>query len=133
MSSFISHIGTVEIPVSNLKNSIKFYTKVLEVEVIFEGEKNAMLSFNKKGVPTIFLVETDKIEGVSFHNTNSDVEHTVIDFYTESLEDFRYWLTEQDVEVGPLNVHPENGMGGFGFKDPDGNKLSVTNVLHKYQ
>ncbi|MBT2691155.1 VOC family protein [Bacillus sp. ISL-47] len=134
MSNYISHIATVEIPVSNLDRSVHFYVEVLGVEVEFKGEKNAMLSFQSKGVPTIFLVET-AAEGksLSFANSNDGVEHSVIDFYTPSLKELHQWLQEKNVEVGPLNLNQEHGLGGFGFKDPDGNLLSACNVLHKGQ
>ncbi|WP_456272831.1 VOC family protein [Bacillus sp. AK031] len=133
MSDFISHVGTIEIPVSSLEKAIPFYKEVIGVEVAFRGEKNAMLTFKKTGVPTIFIVETDQKDRISFINSNTGVEHTIIDFYTADLEGFYKWLKAKNIEVGPLNIHPEHGLGGFGFKDPDGNLLSATNVLHEGQ
>jgi predicted lactoylglutathione lyase len=130
MANFISHVATVEIPVTNLKKSIEFYIDILGVETDFKGKTSSMLTFQKKGVPTIFLVETEEFEGLSFRNTNNEIVHSVIDFYTPSLKDFYNWLKEKKVEVGTLNVNNENGLGGFGFKDPDGNLLGATNVLH---
>jgi catechol-2,3-dioxygenase len=133
MSEFISHVATLEIPVKSLERSIPFYKEVVGVEVEFKGEKNAMLTFRKKGVPTIFMVETEEKERISFKNSNTEVEHSIIDFYTADLEGFYNWLKEKNIEVGPLNINPEHGFGGFGFKDPDGNLLSATNVLHEGQ
>jgi catechol 2,3-dioxygenase-like lactoylglutathione lyase family enzyme len=133
MSEFISHVATLEIPVSSLDRAIPFYQEVLGVEVHFKGERNAMLTFNRQGVPTIFLVETEAVGGASFRNSNNDIEHSVIDFYTHDLKSFHSWLKERNIETGPLNIHPDNGFGGFGFKDPDGNLLSATNVLHPGQ
>ncbi|WP_409252464.1 VOC family protein [Bacillus sp. SCS-153A] len=133
MSGFITHIGTIEIPVSNLENAIPLYKEVLGVEVEFKGEKNAMLTFKKKGVPTIFMVETEEKDRLSFMNSNNGVEHSIIDFYTADLKGFHNWLKEKGIEVGPLNIHHDHELGGFGFKDPDGNLLSATNVLHEGQ
>lgn len=133
MSSFISHIATVEIPVSNLPSSISFYQEILGVHIHFQGERNAMLTFNQQGVPTIFLVETESTEKLSFQNSYTEVVHSILDFYTNDLEGFYHWLKEKEIEVGPYNVNPDNGFGGFGFKDPDGNLLSATNVLHPGQ
>lgn len=133
MSGFVSHVGTIEIPVAKLERSISFYQEVLGVAIHFQGEKNAMLTFNKVGVPTIFLVQTESAERTSFLNSYSDTIHSIIDFYTHDLESFYHWLKEKDINVGPLNVHPDNGLDGFGFKDPDGNLLSATNVLHPGQ
>ncbi|EDL63676.1 VOC family protein [Bacillus sp. SG-1] len=133
MSDFISHVATLEIPVSSLETAIPFYREVIGVEVEFKGEKNAMLTFKKQGVPTIFMVETEEKDLLSFKNSNDGVEHSIIDFYTADLKGFYNWLKEKDIEVGPLNINSEHGFGGFGFRDPDGNLLSATNVLHEGQ
>lgn len=129
MSHFISRIATVEIPVSNLESSMDFYMTVLGVHVESKGDKTAMLSFHMKGVPTIFLVETKEVRPLFFTNTHSNRVHSVIDFYTPLLKDFYQWLKKNKVEVGSLNVN-EEGIGGFGFKDPDGNNLSASNIEH---
>lgn len=133
MNQLITHIATIEIPVSNLSQSIQFYIDILGVEAEFVGERNAMLSFKSKGVPTLFLVETKESQGLAFRNSNNDIIHSVVDFYTPALTELYEWLKEKNVEVGPLNVNPANGIGGFGFKDPDGNLLSACNVLHQGQ
>lgn len=133
LSNFISHIATVEIPVSNLKKSIEFYTDIIGVKVESSGENFAMLSFNSKGVPTLFLVETEDKKSLSFTNTNNDIVHSVIDFYSPNLHLFYSWLKEKNVEVGILNINNETELGGFGFKDPDGNSLSACNILHSDQ
>lgn len=128
----ISKIATVEVPVSNLNHSIKWYTEKLNLHLDFKGDQNAMLLFNKKGTPSIFLVETHEESRLSFLNSNTGVTHSVIDFYTEDLKGFYEYLKGQDVEVGSYNADPDdpNGFGGFGFKDPDGNWLSACNVDH---
>lgn len=133
MNHLITHIATIEIPVSNLKRSVQFYVDIIGVKAEFVGEKNAMLTFQSKGVPTIFLVETEDIQHPAFRNSNNDIIHSVVDFYTPALTELYEWLKEKDVEVGQLNVNPENGLGGFGFKDPDGNLLSACNILHQGQ
>ncbi|HEU5138700.1 MAG TPA: VOC family protein [Bacillales bacterium] len=128
----ISKIATVEIPVSDLDRSVKWYTEKLNLHLDFKGDQNAMLLFNKKGTPSIFLVETHEESRLSFLNSNTGVTHSVIDFYTEDLKGFYEYLKGQDVEVGSYNADPDdpNGFGGFGFKDPDGNWLSACNVDH---
>lgn len=133
MNKFIPHIATLEIPVTNLQKSLEWYIDIFELKIHFKGEKNAMLIFESKGVPSIFLVETEEQQGLSFKNTNNEIVHSVIDFYTPSLSDFHAWLKDKNVEVGSLNIDPNHGFGGFGFKDPDGNLLGVTNVLHPGQ
>jgi catechol 2,3-dioxygenase-like lactoylglutathione lyase family enzyme len=133
VSNFISHIATVEIPVTNLNKSIDFYIDILGVKVEFKEDKQAMITFSKQGVPTLFLVETEESKSLSFRNTNNGIVHSVIDFYTPRLKEFYNWLVEKQVEVGTLNVHNETGLGGFGFRDPDGNLIGACNVLHQNQ
>jgi len=105
---------------------------VIGVHLEFKGERAAMLSFGQRGVPTIYLVETKDVTPASFFNTYSNVTHSIIDFYTPTLKDFYDWLKENHIEVGSFNVN-ENGLGGFGFMDPDGNLLSATNIEQKGQ
>lgn len=133
MAHFISHIATVEIPVTDLQKSINFYTEMVGLTVESSGDHHAMLSFNLKSAPTLFLVETEDNQRLSFKNTSNNVEHSVIDFYTADLRSFYTWLQEQNVAVTTLNVHGENELGGFGFKDPDGNMLGASNILHRGQ
>lgn len=133
MSKFISHIATVEIPVSNLEKSIEFYNDILGVKIESKEDKFAMLTFGSKGIPTLFLVVTEDNKQLSFRNTNNGIIHSIIDFYTPNLSEFYDWLIEKNVEVGTLNVNKESGFGGFGFQDPDGNALGACNVLHQQQ
>ncbi|KRF13723.1 hypothetical protein ASG93_14160 [Paenibacillus sp. Soil787] len=127
----MKRISAVEIPVSNLEGSINWYVKVLGLEVQYRGSNDAMLTFNEIGVPGIFLCQTKDIQRLQFVNTSNDITHSVIDFYTANLEEFRNYLIEQHVEVGKLNMNLDHG--GFGFKDPDGNLLSACNAIQRGQ
>jgi catechol 2,3-dioxygenase-like lactoylglutathione lyase family enzyme len=130
---FVERIATVEIPVSNVKNSIEWYGSMLGMTCIGDYGNTAMLRLQGgKGVPTVYLVETSDTKSPSFTNTSNGVIHSVIDFFTSDLEAYRSFLLENDVEVGPLNVGPE-GYGGFGFQDLDGNWFSACNVVHQGQ
>ncbi|WP_347723195.1 VOC family protein [Lysinibacillus capsici] len=133
MSNYIKHVATLEIPVSNVQQSIDWYENIFNLNIHFKSEESAMLSFESKGVPTIYLVQTDEIYKLSFRNSNTSITHSVIDFYTEQLSEFYNWLKEKKVNLSPLNIDPNNGFGGFSFEDPDGNKLGVTNILHPGQ
>lgn len=130
MSKFITHIATIEIPVSDLEQAISFYVDILGVEVQFKGENTAMLTFKASGIPSIFLVETEASDRLSFSNSHNNVVHSVIDFYTPNLIELYDWLKEKKVEVGSLNMNEFNGLGGFGFQDPDGNWLGACNIPH---
>jgi catechol-2,3-dioxygenase len=126
MPSYVTRIATFEVPVSDVEASANWYAKMLNLVVQHKTDHDAMLTFNAKGVASIYLVRTDDSKRIFFENTNTNVTHSVIDFYTYDLEGFHQFLQENGVEVGVLNVNGE--FGGFGFKDPDGNHLSATNI-----
>ncbi|MCM3127002.1 VOC family protein [Paenibacillus provencensis] len=92
-----------------------------------------MLTFDSIGVPGIFLCETQDSSRLQFRNTNNEVIHSVIDFYTNDLKGFYNYLNDQGVQVGELNINSEFDFGGFGFKDPDGNLLSACNAIQNGQ
>jgi catechol 2,3-dioxygenase-like lactoylglutathione lyase family enzyme len=133
----VPRIATIEIPVSNLKRSIEWYSIILGIKVVHESEQAAMLHLqggNRIGVPTLYLVQTSTEQRLSFLNTNTNIIHSVIDFYMPELARFHAFLKDQDIEVTEINYIPGlKGMGGFGFKDPDGNSLSVCNVVFNGQ
>ncbi|NHN34180.1 VOC family protein [Paenibacillus sp. S3N08] len=131
VENFILRISAIEIPVSNLESSINWYVKLLGLEVQYRGSNDAMLTFNAIGVPGIFLCQTEDNQRLQFVNTSNGITHSVVDFYTSNLEEFRNYLIKQGVEVGKLNMNSDHG--GFGFKDPDGNFLSACNAIQRGQ
>lgn len=133
MSKFVTRISSIEIPVADLNTSVAWYTSMLGLAVTHQDEKTAMLTFDAIGVPGLYLVQTDSDDRLKLLNTKTWVEHSVIDFYTSDLEGFYLFLKEQGVRVGTMNVHPEYGIGGFGFEDPDGNQLSACNAVQRGQ
>ncbi|PLR87028.1 sigma-70 family RNA polymerase sigma factor [Bacillus sp. V33-4] len=137
MWRIIPRIATIEIPVSNVKTSIDWYNKILGTKVISETDNTAMLRLqggNRVGVPTIYLVQTADSSRLSFKNTNTNITHSIIDFFIHDLNRFYTFLMEQGVIVTGINYIPGMpGFGGFGFLDPDGNSLSACNVTFSGQ
>lgn len=132
MWRIIPRIATIEIPVSVLKKSIDWYHKMLGTTVVHQTSNTAMLQLqggNRVGVPTIYLVQTKDKQRLSFLNTNTNIVHSVIDFFVSDLERFHTFLKDQGVEVTEINfISGMEGMGGFGFKDLDGNSLAACNI-----
>jgi catechol 2,3-dioxygenase-like lactoylglutathione lyase family enzyme len=133
LNKYISRISSVEIPVTNLEASVNWYTQILGVHIQHKDEKFAMLTFDSIGVPGIFLCETQDSSRLFFKNTNNEVLHSIIDFYTSDLKGFHQYLLDQGVQVGELNLHAESDFGGFGFRDPDGNLISACNAIQRGQ
>ncbi|MBS4172796.1 sigma-70 family RNA polymerase sigma factor [Bacillus sp. FJAT-49736] len=134
MWRIVPRIATIEIPVSNIQASIEWYHNVLGTKVVHQSDHDAMLHLqggNRVGVPTLYLVQTNSKERLTFENTNTKIVHSVIDFFIPDLNRYHSFLKNLGVEVTDINYLPgmEN-QGGFGFKDPDGNVLSACNVTH---
>ncbi len=126
----IKKITNVEIPVSDLKKSLEWYTEMLGLEVQHYDNDSAILSFKLSGSANIFLVKTDKPSKLVFQNTNWGIaENSVIDFYADDLRACYEWMKEQGAKVSELNVH-EDGLSGFGVTDPDGHVFGICNVDH---
>lgn len=125
-------IATVEIPVSNLKKSVEWYTQVFGLSVWVELNNAALLHVqgkNATSAPGIYLVETESPERLSFKNSYTGVEHSVIDFYVPDLERFHVYCCDQKLQVSEINLIQGMGkQGGFGIKDPDGNSIGITNA-----
>lgn len=131
LTKFVKRISSVEIPVTDLEASVEWYTKHLGLSVQFQGDLFAMLTFNAVGVPGVFLCKTESGDTLQFKNTNTDVTHSIIDFYTKDLAGFHQYLNDKGIETGQLNM--QDGFGGFGFKDPDGNLLGATKAVQRGQ
>ncbi|GIQ69348.1 sigma-70 family RNA polymerase sigma factor [Xylanibacillus composti] len=125
-------IATVEIPVSNLKRSIEWYTNTFGLSVWVELNNAALLHVqgkNATSAPGIYLVETESPERLTFKNSHTGVEHSVIDFYVPDLERFHVFCSDQKLTVSKINYIEGMGkQGGFGIKDPDGNSIGITNA-----
>lgn len=136
MWRIVPRISTIEIPVSNIKEAIDWYSKVLGVKAVYQDEHTAMLHLQggtRIGVPTLYLVQTEDTYRLGFKNSHTGVIHSIIDFFIDDLEKFHAFLQQEGVKVTDLNFFPGTKMGGFGFEDPDGNLLSACNVTHQGQ
>lgn len=136
MWRIVPRIATIEIPVSNIKQSVAWYSKYLGTKASFTDEKTAMLQLqggSRVGVPMLYLVQTEDGKRLHFQNTNTGVSHSIIDFYLEDLERFHSFLKKEKIKVTELNYFPNSTRGGFGFEDPDGNLLSACNVTFSGQ
>lgn len=134
MSAKITAVSAIEIPVSNVKQATKWYMDVFDLNSIHRGETDAMLVFRQKGTPGLYLVETNDQKRLSFVNSYTKTKHSVIDFFTNDLIDFKQYLENKGIETSELQLH--NGIGGFGIQDIDGNRIGICNILqtdHDYR
>ncbi|MBP0725575.1 VOC family protein [Bacillus sp. RG28] len=128
MDQLIPKLSSIEVPVQSLKASIEWYKTILELEVTYEGEHDAMLRFQSKDLPGLYLVQTDSTERLGFTDSRTQIKHSVVDFYTPNLEELYKDLIRQNVRVTELNLNGE--IGGFGFYDLDNNLFGACNISH---
>jgi catechol 2,3-dioxygenase-like lactoylglutathione lyase family enzyme len=120
----ISGVVTVEIPVADIPRSIEWYAAVLGFRRTFEGAETATLAAPEGVTLRLLLVRTDDLRRHAFTNTSTGVEHGVIDFKTADLAACHRALKERGFPVGDLKP----GAHGFGFEDPDGNRLGLCDI-----
>ncbi|MFC0522105.1 VOC family protein [Pontibacillus salicampi] len=124
----IVKVATIEIPVKNLDQSISFYTEMLGLHIMQQNEHTCMLTFDDKAAANVYLVETNEVQPLHFHNTTFGIEeNSIIDFYTTDLPACQQFLHEAGIEVTDLHTN-EKGLGGFGFRDPNGHLLGMCNI-----
>ncbi|MDB5053710.1 MAG: polymerase sigma factor [Bacilli bacterium] len=126
---YIWRVAGVEIPVSDLKKAVVWYAEIFGMKVLGELKDDweaAMLYLDggeRIGVPNFYLVETADEQRLAFVNSNTNITHSVIDFYSSNVN---LMLTDLRVRKVQLN-------GTSGFFDPDGNSLAVCNAVHQGQ
>ncbi|RJE86204.1 hypothetical protein D3P07_19200 [Paenibacillus sp. 1011MAR3C5] len=122
--SYIWGVAGVEIPVTDLRKSIEWYTSVFGLRLLDEPSGNgesAMLYLNEGGRlsgPYIYLVETEDERRLAFRQSDTKVVHSVIDFCTDHVESMLEQLRGRGIQM--------NGISGF--YDPEGNSLAICSM-----
>jgi len=126
---YVWRVAGIEIPVSDLKKAIAWYTETFGMKVLGEPDGDweaAMLYLDggeRLGVPNLYLVENQDEQRLAFTNTYTNVTHSVIDFYSANVSEMLLGLRNRDVVMN----------GASGFFDPDGNSLAVCSAVHRGQ
>ncbi|KMK76613.1 hypothetical protein AB990_09570 [Alkalihalobacillus pseudalcaliphilus] len=131
----VPRVASIEIPVRDVAAAVEWYGQVLGMKPSFQEQGAAMLHFqneNQRDVPSFYLVKTEVEGNLSFLNTHTGIEHSVIDFYVEDLQRFHQELQQKGVQVEELNLRPDQVYGGFGFYDLNGLKFAVCNISHEH-
>ncbi|RSD26873.1 VOC family protein [Mesobacillus subterraneus] len=118
---FLDHIHYFRIPVSNLEQSIQWYTEYLGFQMRFNQGELAVLEL--KTGPLFVLVQADQ-ESRGHFTKNGQPEFSV-GFSTSKIKELHDHLKNKGVEVEP--IQKDHGHHYFCFYDPSGNKLQVHN------
>ncbi|MGM0846425.1 MAG: VOC family protein [Bacillota bacterium] len=114
-------IGSIFIPVTDLKKSAHWYVEKLGVKKIEEWEDGAGFYF-PSGSVQLGLVEVASPQVTEFE-INGKQKNVYYNFVVENINVAHHHL--QSKEVVTTDIEDFGGMKGFDFYDPDGNTFSV--------
>jgi len=120
-------IGTIYIPVRNVKESANWYTKILGAKQNYLDDKKAILDLANQSV---FLVEAAENQSANFFDSEGN-EHFSFTFEVngrKELEELHTHLAKLGVYVGEIEDRGHLGRN-FIFLDLDGNKFDVWSEL----
>ncbi|MFP7476987.1 VOC family protein [Terribacillus saccharophilus] len=119
--NYLEEIHYFRIPVTDLEQSITWYTDILDFQLRFNQGDLAVLAL--KSGPLYVLVKADP-ETRGHFTINGQPEFSV-GFTTRRIREFHSYLTTKDVHVEP--IQEDKGHNFFYFYDPSKNKLQVHN------
>ena len=127
----VTKISAVTLPISDMKKSVKFYSKIPNFKVVYGGPDARFTSFLIDDVVKSYLNLKLSTE---FSPTGHVSENTRIIFYTDDVDElFTYMQDDKTVsELGKFESKPQDAIWGerfFHMLDPDGYKLSFATPL----
>lgn len=116
-------IGSVFIPVTNLKKATTWYEKNLGVKIIDYWEDGAGFYF-PSSTTQLALVQVESRQSTEF-TTKGANKSVYFNFIVQDIREAYQYLNNNGVKTTPLMDF--DGMEGFDFFDLDGNTFSVVN------
>lgn len=116
-------IGSVFIPVTNLKKATTWYEKNLGVKIIDYWEDGAGFYF-PSSTTQLALVQVESRQSTEF-TTKGANKSVYFNFIVHDIREAYQYLNNNGVKTTPLMDF--DGMEGFDFFDLDGNTFSVVN------
>ena len=122
----VEKISAVTLPISNMKKSIEFYSKIPNFKIVYGGTDSQFTSFLIDGTEKSYLnLKLDEIRSPNFGR---------IIFYTDNVDElFAYMENDETISgLGKLESKPQDATWGerfFHMLDPDGYKLSFATLI----
>ena len=122
----VTKISAVTLPISNMKKSVDFYSKIPNFKMVYGGPDSQFTSF--------LIEDTAK----SFLNLKLNITHSPnfgrIILYVDDVDEiFTYMENDETIsELGKLESKPQDATWGerfFHMLDPDGYKLSFATPI----
>lgn len=117
------HLQVIEIPVTNVERSVKWYTDMFGLGFCFpfhEGDDEAWLNLNGMGFGLVRSPETLKLE---FVNSRGE-RKPVLSFQVDNIHELHKEMIGKGANVREMVYKPGGGYS-FQFTDPDNNFLGV--------
>jgi len=122
----VEKISAVTLPISDMKKSIEFYSKIPNFKIVYGGTDSQFTSFLIDGTEKSYLnLKLDEVRSPNFGR---------IIFYTDDVDElFAYMENDEIISgLGRLESKPQDATWGerfFHMLDPDGYKLSFATLI----
>ena len=122
----VTKISAVTLPVSDMKKSVDFYSKIPNFKIVYGGSDNQFTSFLIEDATKSYLnLKLNEVRRPNFGR---------IIFYVDNVDDlFAYMESDETISgLGKLESKPEDAEWGerfFHALDPDGYKLSFATPI----
>ena len=122
----VEKISAVTLPVSDMKKSFEFYSKIPNFKIVYGGPDSKFTSFIIEDVTKSYLnLKLSKINSPDFGR---------IIFYVDSIDEFFAYMENDETisGLGKLESKPQDAIWGerfFHMLDPDGYKLSFATPI----
>ena len=122
----VTKISAVTLPISDMKKSVEFYSKIPNFKVVYGGSDNQFTSFLIDDAAKSYL-------NLKLNETRLPNFGRII-FYVDDVDElFAYMENDEIISVlGKLESKPEDAVWGerfFHMLDPDGYKLSFATPI----
>ena len=122
----VSKISAVTLLVSDMKRSVKFYSKIPNFKVVYGGSDAQFTSFLIDDTAKSYL-------NLKLNETYSTNFGRII-FYTDDVDELFAYMQDDKIisELGKFESKPQDAIWGerfFHMLDPDGYKLSFATPL----
>lgn len=121
---FISGIDHVALVVKDMDRSIRFYTEVLNLAVLYDGRKDG-------GDKKTFLGKKEKSFVALTENSLKDCDEKTIEsvshiaFRVDNVEEAKEILEKRGIEFIEIKVSEDEKTKAYHFLDPDGFELEI--------
>ncbi|WP_096186498.1 VOC family protein [Evansella halocellulosilytica] len=112
-------IPIIQLPVSDVAQSVKWYTNILGLEFTFEyqdGDQEAWMNVN--GGIGLGLVQAKNVPDLTFENMKGE-RNSILTFRVDDIHSVYDQMKKKGEAVGEM-VYKEGGGYSFIIKDPDG-------------